>query len=147
MRPRSALLFAAIAFLAASPAIAGGAGQPQPLQWVDYVTKLWPIVVTTAGLLATGMLLALATRFASVKALTDLATTVADLKISKEGHETRICALEQTASQSPTRQELQDEIAGLGERMRGVEVGMDGLAGQLRTANEYLHTLIERGLK
>lgn len=153
MLRRIILVALAALCVTASPALASD-GQSGAFAFVDYVSKLWPVVLTTAGLIASGVLLALATRFASVKALSSLSAKVGEHSTSLETHATRLAQLEASASQSPTRQELQGDIAQLSERMRGMETAFngverefEGVGKQLDTANRYLEMVIERGLK
>lgn len=58
----------------------------------------------------------------------------------------RTALIEEDCKAMPSRQNLQAELSSLSQRMRGVEVRAEAIGDHLRTQNEYLHTLIERGL-
>lgn len=133
-------------FLPAARAATNVADADQPISWVDYVKALWPVFAVVAGLILTGLLLGLGTRFTTVKAFAEMSERVGKHSARLDDHETRIKLVEQACASPPTRQELSEEIGELSERMRGVEVGMDGVRGAVNTTNTYLHSLIERGL-
>lgn len=139
-------LVLASALTIGGPALAAAALAPSHVGWVEYVKALWPVIVVVAGLILTGLLLGLATRFTTVKAFAAQQLTVADHAGKIVDHETRLRLLEQDCDAKPSRQDLGEEVAELGERMRGVEVGISGLSSQANTTNTYLQTLIQRGL-
>ena len=114
--------------------------------WVSFFHQIWPVVVTVTALLTGAVLLGLATRFATVSSFKELTKKVEKSRNDLDDHETRLKMVERHCSEPPTRVELQEDIAELSERMKGVEVGMQGVNSQLGTTNTYLHTLIERGL-
>lgn len=111
--------------------------------WLDYVKALWPVVVGLSALLSSVVVLWLSSRYATLKSHGDLVE-----KVSKHGD--RITKVEELCAQTPTRQELQEDIAELGERMSAVETqvtsGFEGMRDQQRTTNDYLHLIIEKGL-
>lgn len=115
--------------------------------WADWIRAIWPILVVVVGGICTGIYLGLAMRFPSVSSFDRLKARVDKLEDAQIGDDAKIKRLEELCSAAPTRVELQDDIAELGERMSGIEGEMKGVAGQLGTTNTYLHTLIERGLR
>jgi chromosome segregation ATPase len=112
---------------------------PTPI-WLDYLAKLWPIVVVLSTIFGALIGVWLSSRYAPRQEFERLKNTVFE-------HTTQIATLEDTLKSSPTRQELQDDIAQLAERIRGLETGVSGMRDQLSTTNNYLHTLIEKGLQ
>ncbi|WP_160299135.1 DUF2730 family protein [Sphingomonas sp. SRS2] len=115
--------------------------------WSDWIRAIWPILVTVIGAVGAGLYLGLAMRFPSVSAFNSLKSTVYGMKDQQTKDEGRLKRLEELCGETPTRIELQEDIAELGERMSGLEGEMKGVGQQLGTTNTYLHTLIERGLK
>jgi tRNA splicing ligase len=110
---------------------------------LEIIRTFWPIFVVVVGLAAGGCVWWLKGQFASKAELERLKIDVATV----HDHETRIKVLEENSHQSPTRQELQEDIATLAERMRGVEVGQEGIQRQLGTANQHLQILVERAVR
>lgn len=112
---------------------------PTPI-WLDYIAKLWPIVVVLSGIFGALIGVWLSSRYAPRQEFERLKNTVFE-------HTTQIATLEDTLKISPTRQELQEDISKLAERIGGLEAGVTGMRHELGTTNNYLHTLIDRGLK
>lgn len=116
------------------------------VEWSDWIRAIWPILVVVVGGICTGIYLGLAMRFPSVSSFNRLKARVDQLEDDRIDDAARIKRLEELCSAAPTRVELQEDIAELGERMSGIEGEMKGVSAQLGTTNTYLHTLIERGL-
>lgn len=115
--------------------------------WLEYVKVFWPIMGGVAALLTLFGVLWLRTKFTPLEDHRLVSAKVAALETSSAAHEERLKAVEGHAHQAPTRQELQDDIAKLAERMAGMEAGLKGVGKELQTHNSYLHSLIEQGLK
>ena len=115
--------------------------------WLEYVKVFWPIIGGVGVLLTLFGVLWLRTKFTPLEDHRGLNTRVAALEARDAGQEERLKALELHSNQAPTRQELQDDIAKLAERMAGMEAGLKGVGKELATHNSYLHSLIEQGLK
>ena len=109
-------------------------------EWLEILRTFWPIVVVATGVFTTVAVFYLRAGFAARPEHDRLAGRVAD-------HERRLTGLEQAAKESPTRQELQENISGLAERMAGVEAELKGVSKQMGTQNQLLGALIERGLQ
>lgn len=137
----------ALTIAAASAAPALAATEHSDIAWTDYLRATWPVIAAAVGLIITGAVLALGTRFASIGAFNKLKSRLVALEGHRANHDARIVRLEEIAVTSPTRQELQDDIGSLSERMRGVEAQVSGLNARFETLNDYLQMLIERGLK
>jgi hypothetical protein len=118
--------------------------------WLEVFRAMWPVAVSLGALSSTAIFLWLATKFVSKvdhTAANKLSNEkIAALEVARADHATRIRLVEDHIEASPTRQELHDEISGLGERMSAVEAGMKGIGKQLDTTNRYLHTLIEKAV-
>ncbi|MCC7097248.1 MAG: hypothetical protein IT472_08725 [Thermomonas sp.] len=85
---------------------------------------------------------------ASITGVADRATAI----------ETRLSHLEADDNQPPTRLTLMEEMAGLSSRLAGLEATIESdrrtverhftaLEAQMRTLNQYLHTLVERAVQ
>jgi hypothetical protein len=107
--------------------------------WLEWVRTLYPAVVTLVSLAGLCILLWLGTKFASKATVDRLHTTSID-------HETRLQLLEETVEQSPTKQELHEEISGLKSNMAAAMAKIDAIGTQLKTTNDYLHTLIDKAM-
>ncbi len=60
--------------------------------------------------------------------------------------EARIEAIERHRQASPLPSELSKDIGKVAERVRGLETGLDALQRMVGTLNDYLHTVLEKGL-
>ena len=107
--------------------------------WLEWFRAVYPVIVTLFSLAGFACVLWLGSKFASKNAVDKIADTVAE-------HKTRLALIEGHIESAPTRQDLHDEISGLGERLSAVETGVKGMNKQLDTANDYLHTLIGTAL-
>ena len=129
--------------------------------WLDYVKALWPVVVGLSALLTSFVVLWLSSRYLTLAKFTDYrddAEAESDKMLEvQRGHEARLVQVELLCAQSPTRQELQEDIAELAERMGGLEtglrVGLEGVRKQVEdtntrvaTTNDYLHLIIEKSM-
>lgn len=107
--------------------------------WLEWFRALYPAIVTLLSLAGLGVLLWLGTKFASKSKVDQLDKASAD-------HETRLQLLEDAIEQSPTKQELHDEISGLKANMASAMAKIDAIGQQLKTTNDYLHTLIDKAM-
>lgn len=116
----------------------------------DYIRVLWPIAsVLTPVMIGIGMVW-LRSQFATRADFTkELAKIAADFREGSNkfaDHDARLRMVEQDANRPPSRHELHTEMSRLGARMTGVEREVSGIGRQLSTTNDYLSTLVERGL-
>ncbi len=116
------------------------------VSWPDWIRAIWPILVVVIGAIGTGLYLGLAVRFPTVAAFQQLKNRVDTMERETSDIGSRVKRVEELCIAAPTRVELQEDIAELGERLSSMEGEMKGVATQLGTTNRYLHTLIERGL-
>lgn len=125
--------------------------------WVDYIKYGWPIITGVAGFLVIVGAMWIKTNFVT------RAEHRADRQAAEERerriaeHDQRLSLLEAYQKQPPTRHDLGDGIAEVGERISKIEAivegidkrvnrELDSIGEQLRTFNSYLHTLIDKGL-
>lgn len=107
--------------------------------WLEWFRTLYPAVATLASFAGIGVFLWFGTKFAPKTSFDKLVKDTAD-------HETRLQLLEEAVEQSPTKQELHDEISGLKANMASAMAKIDAIGTQLKTTNDYLHTLIDRAM-
>ena len=62
-------------------------------------------------------------------------------------HDKRLALVEEDCKSIPSRQTLQEALSQLSQRVRGIEVGFDGVSRQLGTTNDYLKIIVDKGLK
>lgn len=72
---------------------------------------------------------------------------VAKLTIAMARVEHQIVSMKNDIEAPPTRSEVMAQISRVMERLSAVEEGNKAVIRQLKTQNDYLHTLIEKGLK
>jgi hypothetical protein len=114
------------------------------VNFLELIRTFWPIFLVVATLAAGGAVWWARGQFAG-KA--DFDAHKREGEVTRHEHDTRLRVLEEHVGQSPTRQELQEDISQLSERMGRVEAGQEGINRQLGTANNYLQMLVERGMQ
>ena len=115
--------------------------------WLEYVRALWPVVVALSLLISSVFVLWLSSRYVTKAVVDGVTAKLVSFELDLGKHDVRIRQLEDQFASAPTRQELQDDISRLSAEMEGVKTGQLGIQNQLKTTNDYLHTLIENGLK
>lgn len=96
--------------------------------WIEYVRDLWPAGLGVgAGLAAVGGTM-LRRQFVSRAELTAL--------------DHRVTTVEDVCRQTPTRQQIHEDVHAVSERMRGLEAQVDGVSKQLDTTNGLLNLLV-----
>ncbi len=120
------------------------------MAWLDTIRELWPLITALAGIAVVIATLWLRSKFTPIEDHRAVVKRVGVLETHASGIDERVKHAEALLNQAPTRQELQEDIATLGARMTGVEaridMGFDSINTRLATTNDYLHSLIERGL-
>ena len=113
----------------------------------DAVRTFWPILAALFG--ATGPILYwwLRTKFTTRQDHDVLADKVAVLGVRVDDSEDRLIVVEEHCKQSPTRQELQNDISMCGAEVAGLKSEVGGLSKRIDTLNDYIHALIEQGLR
>lgn len=114
------------------------------MNFLELIRTFWPIFLVVVTLAAGGAIWWAKGQFAGKADFDALKRKGED---GLHDHEARIRVLEEHSAQSPTRQELQEDISQLAERMGRVEAGQEGITRQLGTANNYLQMLVERGMQ
>jgi hypothetical protein len=146
LRRRHIIAVFAVAALAASPAFADPGTASDEARLFDWIRTFWPMLVLFGGLIVAGIITGLSARFVASARFELLTARVDKVEGSCAEHDLRLKALEKASDASPTRVELQEDVAEVSERLARVETGLTGIGGQLETTNLYLHTIIERGL-
>lgn len=129
------------------------------MDWLDTVINvIWPVAsAITPVLLGAGFLWLKSqfpTRadFDALKAKIDLDISSisqknGEIESARKLDSQRIDRLEQDAEGSPTRIELMKMMGEMSSRLARFEGSAEMLSRQLATQNDYLHTLVEKGLK
>lgn len=125
--------------------------------WVSWLQTLWPIAATITPLIMIAGFYWLSSKFASVRAHTDLKGEVEAHTIKLTKIDATLSGLERDADDEPTRMDMMNKLSTLNERMSRGDAQIEALQRQmtaqnnaverqLSTLNQYLHTLIERGI-
>lgn len=138
--------------------------------WMQWFQILYPIALTMTPVLIAVGLLWLRTKFASLGDFKAIETKVAGVdfanvverlgkvETSIQVISVEIQTLSEGADSAPTRLDLMHQLSGLSERMSRMEAAVESerrqsqqqheaLRQQLATANQYLHTLIDQGMR
>lgn len=109
------------------------------MDWLYVINTFWGPVAVLGGLVAGAFTIWLMSKVPSKSSFDEL-----DIRV--QAHDRRLDVIEAHNADSPTRHELQEDIAELGSRMSAIEEGQRGIAAQLKTANDYLHIMIEKSI-
>lgn len=107
---------------------------------VDIIKAAWPIVATFGNVAALAAFAWMKSQFATKADHREL-----DDKVDRHGE--RLVRLEADDTHEPTRADLNRITYDLGQRIAGLESANKAFGHQLQTANTYLRTIIETGLK
>lgn len=130
---------------------------------LDYIRAFWPVLTGLTPIAIAAVVLWLRSQFASKQEAATKASLLSvedrtvslleriDARLERgdrnfEDHSRRIALLEQASREKPSRHELAQDITLLLARMSRVEAEIQGVGRQLGTTNDYLSTLVERGL-
>lgn len=138
------------------------------MEFLDIFKVAWPIAVTLLPIILSAGILWLRSQFPTKVELeavradvaAKLKETEARLTGKIDAHDERLdigskkmaeldkraSIVEEECRQAPSRNTLQTELSSINARVRGVEAYLEGTKRELGTLNDYLHTLIERGL-
>ena len=114
--------------------------------WLDILSTLWPIAATITPVLIMGGFFWLKTQFATKADFDRHAENTTDLRAELIRIDGRLTALQNDMESSPTRADMSKQMARFGERLGRLEASTEGLGRQLATTNQYLHTIVEKGL-
>lgn len=124
------------------------------MSWLQIFQTLWPVASAVTPVIMLGGFAWLQTKFPSqadlkehkgdLAALNERVSAVMTRMTTSEG---RIENIIRDLERQPTRADLSSSVADLRERMGRVESSIESVRDQLETQNEYLHTLIQQGMK
>ncbi len=115
--------------------------------WLDIVATMWPIAATITPLMMMGGFFWLRTQFAPRGDLDEHAAKLGDIREELVRIDERLTNLQSDMDASPSRSEMSERISYLAERIGRMEAATEGILRQFATTNQYLHTIIERGLR
>lgn len=116
------------------------------MDWLYLINTFWPIVVFIGTLAVGGFTYWLKSSVPTKAAHDALSEKVDTHALSLAKQNQRIEQVEAHIESAPTRQDLQESISGLSERVSAMEEGQNGIIRQLTTMNNYLHTIIEKSI-
>lgn len=122
--------------------------------WFDVAYRLAVVAFPVAVAVA---LLWLRANFVIIKEFRDVEQKVSTIMLKLELIDVRIEHLGDEDKEPPTRSELREQLGDLSDRMSRIEAHAEAdrrqsaqqyhaLDGQLKTFNQYLHTLVERSM-
>ncbi|MCH4893412.1 hypothetical protein GO308_09850 [Sphingomonas sp. SFZ2018-12] len=131
------------------------------MAWLQLAIDLWPILTLFISIVLGAVVLWLRSQFptkADVSGLTDnvailtakvedVQDTVATLVTDQAAQNARLDQIEKDIETPPTRMELMQAIAQLSTKMSAAEERTESVDRQLRTTNDYLKILIDKGLR
>lgn len=126
--------------------------------WIQWFNVLWPIAATLTPLILLAGFLWLKTQFAGAKDVELIKVGQNALQVEVTRLDGEIRSLGESMESAPTRVELMGQIAQTIERMSRMEAAQEGLQRQLaqqnhaieqqlRTLSNYVHTLVEQGVR
>ncbi len=124
------------------------------MSWLPILQPAWPIASTITPVIMLGGFAWLQTKFPSQADLKEhkvdllaLNDRVSSVMTRMTTSESRIENILRDLERQPTRADLSSSVADLRERMGRVESSIESVRDTLETQNEYLHTLIQQGMK
>ena len=105
----------------------------------EWLRTLWEGFTTLIPFLFVAGFAWLKTQFASRDEVVKLNTTMEKVLL-------RLDDMKDDIEAPPTRTEVLAQVARVMERLSAVEADIKGVSRQLATQNQYLHTIIEKGL-
>ncbi len=124
------------------------------MSWWQVFQSVWQIASTVTPFLVLGGFAWLQTKFPSRADLKEhegklgaLTTDVGALVTRMATSESRIDNIVRDLEREPTRAGLANSIADLRDRLGRVEASVQAVQHQLETQNDYLHALVQQGMK
>ena len=114
--------------------------------WLYNLIELWPILSGLTPLILLAGFYWLRTKFPDKVDFDKLTLKVEQIELDQVTTSTALQRMSEDRDSPPTRLQLMQHIAGLEGRVSAVETGPASINTQLKTANEYLQILVERGL-
>lgn len=120
--------------------------------WLDTIINvIWPIITAVAPIIFGGGLIWLRSQFVSHEKfdtkIDALSNRVDEHVANTSMDRARIERLEQDSDSAPTRLDLLEKLSDLTASMSAVQADNRAFQRQIATLNDYLHTLVEKGLK
>lgn len=116
-------------------------------EWLYTAIELWPILSSLTPIILLAGFYWLRTKFPVKEDFDQLAATVEKIELDQVGVNAIVQRLNDDRAAAPTPVQLMAEIAAVEGRVKAVEAGLSAISTQLKTANEYLQILVERGLQ
>jgi hypothetical protein len=113
---------------------------------ITFLSALWPILSAIGPIVLGVAMWWLQKQFPSKADFTVLSDKVDKVATEQQANAVRLDAIERDMDDPPTRLELLQQMAKLAAQIGQVEARTDGLGQQLRTANDYLQIIVEKGL-
>lgn len=117
------------------------------MRWIEILQVAWQVAVVLTPVVLGCIFLWLKTQFQSKADAAAEALRVSRLERDHSAMAERIGSLERLSDDPPTRSSLSKDVGKVAERVRGLETGLSAVQKALGTANNYLQTLIEQGLR
>lgn len=132
-------------------------GDPQLPHWLEWIRALWPVFVALLPIIAIGGFAWLKTQFQlRSEAAADrseaaagraaIAKRVDTIEGRLADYDRRVSLVENDCKAEPSKYDLNQAITVIAGRLSAVESSLRGLEQVTRTQNDYLHTLIDKGL-
>lgn len=114
--------------------------------WLYTVVDLWPVLSSLTPVILLAGFYWLRTKFPDKADFDALKVTVEQIELDQTSLNLIVKRLDEERDSHPSRIHLLEELGTVESRVKSVETGQLGLSMQLKTANEYLQILVERGL-
>ncbi len=126
--------------------------------WMHWFNILWPIGMTITPIMVGVGFLWLKTKFADLGDLKKMDGRLIGVETTLQVMTADIRTLDEDAESEPTRMHLLTRLSEMAERMSRMEAAVESerrqsqqqyesLRSQLATNNQYLHTLVEQGMR
>lgn len=129
------------------------------MSWIlELIRTLWPIAAVLTPLIIGAGILWMRSQFSTKLDIQNMEGRILERIESHDGRlndgskkladlDKRVALVEGDCESSPSRHDLNQAIAVLAGRMSAVESSSRGLEREIRTQNDYVHTLIEKGMR
>lgn len=117
------------------------------MHWLEYIKAFEGPVFFVFSFLVGVATLWVSSKTASKRDLEEINDKSAVVNLTLANHAGRISHIEDALNSPPTGKQLQDGLSVLSAKIAALEASNGGIQRQLATANDYLHTLVEKGLR
>ena len=115
--------------------------------WLEYFKAFSGPGMWLVGLLGSALMLWISSKTASKADLEKIEVKLSAQGLTVASNTERLNHIEELFESAPTRQELQEDISRLAERIAALEASISGVGKQIETLSAYLHSLVEKGLR